>query len=139
MENHVADGGAASVRTILPTGVGENGEIGIWDSAMVKAEEKDGIRSAVRIELKSVVGAATKVANKPGEMHAFASLQTAKRRLARPCVVGKVEKSTHSRAEGEAPVFLFDKIKIRSGDWVIVFAESVVKRKGGIALREFGT
>jgi hypothetical protein len=29
VENHVADGGAASVRTILPTGVGENGEIGI--------------------------------------------------------------------------------------------------------------
>jgi hypothetical protein len=27
VENHVADGGAASVRTILPTGVGENGEI----------------------------------------------------------------------------------------------------------------
>ena len=29
VENHVADGGAASVRTILPTGVGENGEIGM--------------------------------------------------------------------------------------------------------------
>jgi hypothetical protein len=78
---------------------------------MVKAEEKDGIRSAVRIELKSVVGAATKVANKPGEMHAFASLQTAKRRLARPCVVGKVEKSTHSRAEGEASLFFSTRLR----------------------------
>ncbi len=88
----------------------KTGEIGIWD-AMVKAEEKDGIRSAVRIELKSVVGAATKVANKPGEMHAFASLQTAKRRLARPCVVGKVEKSTHSRAEGEASLFFSTRLR----------------------------
>jgi hypothetical protein len=32
---------------------------------------------------------------------------------------------------------LFDKIQIRSSDWVIVFAESVVRRKGSIALREF--
>ncbi len=74
----------------------------------------------------------------PGEVHAFASLQTAKRILARPCVVGKVEKSTHSRAEGEASFFLFNKIKIRSIDWAIVFAESLVRRKGSIALREFG-
>jgi hypothetical protein len=29
VENHLADGGAASVMVILPTGVGENGEIGI--------------------------------------------------------------------------------------------------------------
>ena len=50
----------------MPTGVGEDGEIGIWD-AMVEADDEDGIRNAVRIELKSVVGAATKVANKPGE------------------------------------------------------------------------
>jgi hypothetical protein len=34
--------------------------------------------------------------------------------------------------------FLFGKIKIRNGDWAIVFAESVVRRKGVIALREFG-
>ncbi len=34
-------------------------------------------------------------------------------------------------------MFLFDKIKIRSGDWAIVFAESAVRRKRGIALREF--
>jgi hypothetical protein len=42
VENHVSDGGAASVRTILPSGVGENGEIGVWD-AMVKADVVDGI------------------------------------------------------------------------------------------------
>jgi hypothetical protein len=90
---------------------------------------------------------ATNVANEPGECSeinyprgdaCFCKFADSKKDLG-PCVVGKVEKSTHSRAEGEAPVFLFDKIKIRSGDWVIVFAESVVKRKGGIALREFGT
>jgi hypothetical protein len=31
---------------------------------------------------------------------------------------------------------LFDKSKIRSCNWAIVFAEGVVRRKGGIALRE---
>lgn len=66
VENHVADGGAASVRTILPTGVGENGEIGIWD-AMVKADVVDGVGGAIGIEFKSVVGAAAKVANEPGK------------------------------------------------------------------------
>ncbi len=35
-------------------------------------------------------------------------------------------------------MFLFNKSKIRRGDWAIVFAESVVRRKGSIALREFG-
>ena len=35
-------------------------------------------------------------------------------------------------------MFLFDKIKIRIGDWAIVFAESVVRRKRSIALRECG-
>jgi hypothetical protein len=93
VENHVADGGAAGVRTILPTGVGENGEIGIWD-AMVKADvvDVDGVGGAIRIEFKSVVGAAAKVANEPGEglevsypqeMQALASLQTANRISAR--------------------------------------------------------
>ncbi len=85
MENHVVDGGAASVRTILPTGVGENGEIGIWDT-MVKADVVDGVGSAIGIEFKSVVGAATKVANEPGkssEVQALASLQTANRVSAR--------------------------------------------------------
>jgi hypothetical protein len=89
--NHVADGGAASVRTILPTGVGENGEIGIWD-AMLKADVVDGVGGTIVIEFNSVVGAAAKVANEPGEslevsfpreMHAFASLQTANRISAR--------------------------------------------------------
>ncbi len=32
----------------------------------------------------------------------------------------------------------FNKSKIRSGDWAIVLAESVVRRKGSIAVREFG-
>ncbi len=35
-------------------------------------------------------------------------------------------------------MFCFNKGKIRSGDWAIVFAESVVWREGSIALREFG-
>ncbi len=88
VENHVSDGGAASVRAILPTGIGEDGEIGIWD-AMVKAYVVDGIGdSTIWIKFKSIVGAATKLTNEqvraskstiPGEMHAFASLLTAKR------------------------------------------------------------
>jgi hypothetical protein len=66
VENHEADGGAASVRTSLPTAVGENGDIGIWD-AMVKADVVDGVGGAIGIEFKSVVGAAGKEANEPGE------------------------------------------------------------------------
>ena len=66
MENHLADGGAASVRAIWPAGVGENGEIGIWD-ALVKADVVDGVGGAIGIEFKSVVGAAAKVANEPGK------------------------------------------------------------------------
>ncbi len=50
VENHVANDGAARGRTILPTGVGENGEIGIWD-AMVKADVVDGVGGAIGIEL----------------------------------------------------------------------------------------
>jgi hypothetical protein len=89
VEYHVADGGAASVRTILPTGVGENGEIGIWD-AIVKADVVGGVGGTIGIEFKSIVGAAAKLANEPGEslevnnprgMHALSSLQTAKRIL----------------------------------------------------------
>jgi hypothetical protein len=57
VENHVADGGAASVRTILPTGIRENGEIGIWD-AMVKADVVDGVGGTIGIEFMSVLGAA---------------------------------------------------------------------------------
>ncbi len=67
VENHVLNGGAASVRTILPTGVGENGEIGIWD-AMVKADVVDGVGGTIGIEFKSVVGAAAKVANEPCQL-----------------------------------------------------------------------
>jgi hypothetical protein len=66
VENHVADGEAASVMAILPAGIGENSEIGIWD-AMVKAYVVDGIGGTIGIEFKSVVGAAAKVANEPGE------------------------------------------------------------------------
>jgi hypothetical protein len=55
VENHVADGGTASVRAILPAGVRENGEIGIWD-AMVTTYVVDGIGGTIGIEFKSVVG-----------------------------------------------------------------------------------
>ena len=145
VENRVSNGGAASVRAILPPGVGVNGEIGRWDT-IVKADVVDGTRSAVRIEFKSVVGAATKVANEPDESlkinyprgdACFCKFADSKEDID-PCVVGKLEKSTHGRAQWEASLFMFDKIQIRSSDWVIVFAESVVRRKGSIALREFG-
>jgi hypothetical protein len=144
VENHVADGGAASVRTILPTGVGENGEIGIWDSAMVKAEDvEDGLGGTIGIEFKSVVGALEKVANRPGESSevsyprgdaCFCKFADSKKDVG-PCVVGEVKKSTHGGAEGEASLFCLTRAKIRSGDGAIVFAESVVRRKGSIALR----
>jgi hypothetical protein len=52
------------------------------------------------------------------------------------CRRGKEEYTQRSRRGGV--VVLFHKIKIRSGDWAIVFAGSVVGRKRGIALREFG-
>jgi hypothetical protein len=146
MENHVADGGASGqVRTILPTGVGENRKIGIWD-AMVKADDVDGVGGTIGIEFKSIVGAAAKVANEPGESlevsyargdATFCKFADSKEDIS-PCVLGKVKKSTHGGAEGEVSLLLFDKSKIRSGDWAIVLAESVVRRKGSIALREFG-
>jgi len=145
VENHVADGGAASVRAILPAGVGENGEIGIWD-AMVKADVVDGVGGAIGIEFKSVVGAAAKVANEPGKSSevsysrgdaSFGKFADSKQDIG-ACVVGEVKKSTHGGAEGEALLFRFNKGKIRSGDWAIVFAEGVVRGEGSIALREFG-
>jgi hypothetical protein len=129
----------------LPTGVGENGEIGIWD-AMVKADVVDGVGGTIGIEFKSVVGAVAKVANEPGESSevkyfrgdaCFCKFADSKKDIC-PCVVGKVKKSTHGGAEGEVLLFLFDKSKIRSCDWVIVLAESIVRRKGSIVLREFG-
>jgi hypothetical protein len=145
VENHEADGDAASVRTILPTGVGENGEIGIWD-AMVKADVVDGVGGTIGIEFKSVVGAAAKVAKEPRESSevncprgdaCFCKFADSKKDIGL-CVEGEVKKSTHGRAEGEASLFLFNKSNIRSGDRVIVLAEGVVRRKGSIALREFG-
>ena len=145
VENHVADGGAASVRAILPAGVGENGEIGIWD-AMVKADVVDGVGGAIGIEFKSVVGAAAKVANEPGKSSevsysrgdaSFGKFADSKQDIG-ACVVGEVKKSTHGGAEGEALLFCFNKGKVRSGDWAIVFAEGVVRGEGSIALREFG-
>ncbi len=144
VENHVSDGGAASVRTILPAGIGENGEICKWD-AMVKADVVDGVGGTIGKEFKSVVGAAAKVANEPGESSeinyfrgdaCFGQFANSEKDIG-TCVVGKVEKSTHGGAEGEASLFLFNKIEISSGDRTIVFAEGVVRRKGSIALREF--
>jgi len=116
VENHVAKGGVASVRVIFPIGVGENGEIGIWD-AMVNADVVDGVGGTIGIEFKSAVGAAAKVANEPGESleanyprgsACFCKFADSKKDIS-PCVVGKVKKSTHGRVEGEATLFLFDK------------------------------
>jgi hypothetical protein len=114
---------------------------------MVKADVVDGVAGAIGIEFKSVVGAAPKVANEPGKSSevsyprgdaSFGKFADSKKDIG-PCVVGEVKKSTtHGGAEGEALLFLFNKGKIRSGDWAIVFAESVVRRKGSIAPREFG-
>jgi hypothetical protein len=107
VENHVANGGEASVRTILPTGVGENGEIGIWD-AMVKAYVVDGIGGTIGIEFKSVVGAAAKVANEPGESSevnyprgdaSYCKFADSKKEIG-PCVVGQVKKSNRHMLVG---------------------------------------
>ncbi len=91
----------------LPTGVGENGEIGIWD-AMVKAYVVDGIGGTIGIEFKSVVGAAAKVANEPGESSevnyprgdaSFCKFADSKKDIG-PCVVGKVKKSNRHMLVG---------------------------------------
>jgi hypothetical protein len=112
VENHVADGGAASVRTISPTGVGENGEIGVWD-AMVMADVVVGVGGAIGIEFESVVGALAKVANEPGESSevsysrgdaSFGKFADSKKDIG-PCVVGKVKKGTHGGAEGRRCCF----------------------------------
>ena len=42
VENHVSNSGAASIGAVLPAGIGEYREIGVWDS-MVKANVVDGI------------------------------------------------------------------------------------------------
>ncbi len=115
MENHVANGGAASVREILPAGVGENGEIGKWD-AMMKAYIVEWIGGTIGIEFKSVAGAAAEVANEPGESSeinyswgngCFCKFADSKMDIGL-CVVGKAEKSTIGGAEGEASLFLFN-------------------------------
>jgi hypothetical protein len=64
--HHVSNGGSASVRAIMPTDVGKDSEIGIWD-AMVKADVVDGIVGTIGIEFMSVAGAAAKVAKEPGK------------------------------------------------------------------------
>jgi hypothetical protein len=113
---------------------------------MVKTDVVDRVGGTIGIEFESVVGAAAKVANEPGESSevsysrgdaSFGKFADSKKDIG-PCVVGKVKKGTYGGAEGEALLFLFNKGKIRSGDWAIVFAEGVVRRKGSIALREFG-
>ena len=53
VENHVPNSGAASIGAVLPSGIGEFREIGIWN-AIVKADFIDGIRSAVRIEFEGI-------------------------------------------------------------------------------------
>jgi hypothetical protein len=112
---------------------------------MVKAYIVDEIGGTIGIEFKSIVGAATKVANEssksseidyPRGYACFLCKFADSKKDVGLRVVGKVEKSAHGRAEGEA--FLFDKIQIRSGDKATVFAESVVRRKGSIALGECG-
>ena len=107
VENHVSDDGAASVRAVLPTGVREDGESGLWDS-MVKADVVDGIKGAVGIELRNVVEVAMKVANEPGESletdyprgdACFCKFADSKMDIS-PCVVRKEKKSSHGRVEG---------------------------------------
>ena len=119
MENHVSDGGAASVSAILPTGVGENGEIGICWDAMVKACIVNGIGGTIGIEFKSVVDAAAKVANERGESSeiyyhrgdaCICKFADSKKDIS-ACVVGEVKKSTHSGAEEEASLFCFTRLR----------------------------
>ena len=145
VENHVSDGGAASVRAILPTGVGEDGEIGIWD-AMVKADVVDWVGSTIGIEFESVVGAAAKVANEPGESSeinyargdaCFSKFANSKKDVG-ACVVGEIEKGTHGGAEGKALLLLFDESNVGGGYGAVILAEGVVGRKGSIAFGEFG-
>ena len=131
VEDHVKDGGAASVRAILPTGIGENGEISTWD-AMVKADVVVEIGGTVGIEFRSLVGAARKVAHEPGESSvidyprgdaSFCKFADSKENVSL-CVVAKVEKSTHGGGEREAYFFCSTRLRSECGDWAIVFAES---------------
>ena len=45
VKNHISNGGAASIGAVLPAGIGEYREIGIWN-AIVKADFIDRIGSA---------------------------------------------------------------------------------------------
>jgi hypothetical protein len=67
VENHVSNGGAASVRAILPAGIREDSKIGVCRNTGVKTDVIDGIGCAIRIEFKSVVGVVAKMANKASE------------------------------------------------------------------------
>ena len=66
VENHVSNGGAASIGAVLPAGIGENSEVCVRNSVM-EAYVVDGVGSAIGIEFESVVRAASKVADEPGE------------------------------------------------------------------------
>jgi hypothetical protein len=130
VENHVFNGGVASDRAILPTGVGEDGEIGMGD-AMVTTDTVDGSNGGtIRIEFKSIVGAAAKIANEanePGETLEINYSRGDVAMLMQVCrqqkgvsphvsSLGKVKKSAHGGAEGKTSLFLFNKGLFRSGD-----------------------
>ena len=66
VKNHVSNGGGASIGAVLPAGIGEYREIGVWD-AIVKADFIDGIGSAVGVEFEGIGGSAAKVTDEPGE------------------------------------------------------------------------
>jgi hypothetical protein len=77
---------------------------------MVKADVVNGVGGTIGIEFKSVVGAAEKVVNEPGESSevnfsrgdaCFCKFADSKKDIG-PCAVGKVKKSAHGGAEGEA-------------------------------------
>ena len=53
-------------------------------------------------------------------------------------VVGKVEERTHSGAEGEAFVTLFDDLLVVISYWSVVFTECVVWWEWCFTFREFG-
>ena len=66
VENHISNGGAASIGAVLPAGIGEYREIGIWN-AVGKADFVDRVGSAIGTEFKGIVRSAAKVTDEPGE------------------------------------------------------------------------
>ena len=87
VEDHVSDGRAASVWAILPAGVRKYGQVGVW-YAVLAAYIVDRIGSSVWVELDGIVWASMSQIRAqesvwPGQIQAFASLQTAKRISAR--------------------------------------------------------